>query len=144
MFQRGLDVKEILELGEFAPMVKEIRKYFEDRLIHKVYQKLWFDQKPHSSFMSNFTDEIICKNIPDFGGGNVNRFIIWAHRTSNDYKFKDYIKRELYDIKTEFKKFNCSVNAINYYIAEKYKRKYDLPLDKKGLIVEIIYSKKKK
>jgi hypothetical protein len=144
MFQRGIDVKEALGLGEFAPMVKTLRKKFEDCLVDGKKEETWASNYDSRLFsISKITDEIICKNIPDAGGGNVNKFIVWVHQRNNDPILKEEVKSQIWRVLSTFREFNCTSKAVNFYITDKYKRKYDLPLDRKGLILEIIYTKKK-
>jgi len=142
MFQRGIDVKEALGLGEYAPMVKGLREFFEQQFVKG--KTMTWSSGHSSSKATEITGQVMVKNIPDAGGGNVNRFAVWIERKNlTAEQIKQMVKDSHWSISRKFQEFDCQIFATNFYVSDKHKKRYDFPLDKSGLVTEFNYTKNK-
>lgn len=147
MFERGLDIKETLELGKFSAVTKKIREIFEKIMDGSIRGVYW------SSFNSPKSEDLIYqvepkekieyKNIPDSGGGNVNKF--YVRMTLNDFKnysaVKNQIKQHFREFEWILKEEDVKIINLNFYLGQKYFKKAGMDYYPDSLLIELNYAK---
>jgi len=137
-FKRGGDIKEKLGIGEFAPMVAKIKESLTDIIVNRVTR--WSTDPDE---IKKPTDQVDWKSIPGKKDDNMHRLIgrAYAYRYGT---LRDHVRDSKYSIKGVFGTHDCKLTAINIYHEKKWFEKFGVEHKPSHLLIEIIYSKKKK
>jgi hypothetical protein len=137
IFKRGTDVKEALGIGE-APTVKEIREHLNEIITNRI--TVW---STTTSRAENFNDDITWKSVMGNDGNNIHK-LIGVTATHDFASLKSHVKFIKHDIKGVFNSHDRKLTAINFYTTLKWFNKYGMEKIPNAVMIEIIYSKKKK
>jgi hypothetical protein len=137
-FVRGESPMEALGLGEFTPIIKDIKNYVQAALVEG--KTLWYYPDATTKWdLSKMKVEF--KTIQDKPSGNCHKFIFIVSGAPLG-EMKEVVV--LNSIKNKFFQNGCKVASMSFFHTEKHFKKYGFEHGQNKLLVEIVYAKLKK